>query len=310
MAAQNEKAVKKTTDDYADDLKKNGFDETKAKQDLTDLETAYKNFEKVAMESAAKLVAEGEKGQEAAQEILEKYYPEYQNKGKKFVDYLIEGQKANQAKITAEARDVGAMTVGGYVSGVDEQLPAIEAAGASIDGAVADGMIASINEVLKAIPKIVSAIVSKFDSYYTTMRSIGKNIMKGIGAGLTSMSQWLTGLLEGYISDMIAATEARLGIASPSKVFAGIGGFTAEGFGKGFVEAMANVRADMLAAIPVRIDAPTVGYDSGGMGGAASAATAGGLSQTNTFVFNVPTVTPSEIAKANRRASEALYRAR
>jgi phage-related protein len=310
IAAQNEKAVKKNTDDYADDLKKNGFDDTKAKQDLADLETAYKNFEKVAMESAAKLVAEGEKGQAAAQEILEKYYPEYQNKGKKFVDYLVEGQKANQDKATAKARDIGAATVVGYVGGIDEQLPIVEAAGSSVDGAVADGMIAGINDVLKTVPKIVSSVVGKFDSYYTTIRSIGENIMRGIGAGLTSMSSWLTGLLDGYISDMFAATEARLGIASPSKVFADIGGFTAEGFGKGFVEAMANVRADMLAAIPTRIDAPTVGYDYGSTSTAAPTSIGGGLYQTNNFVFNVPTVTPSEIAKANRRASEALYRAR
>jgi hypothetical protein len=128
----------------------------------------YKNFEKAAMESAAKLVAEGEKGQEVTQEILEKYYPEYQNKGKKFVDYLIKGQKANEAKITSKTRDVGAATVGGYIGGVEEQLPEIEAAGAS----VADGMMASINDVLKTIPKIASAIVSKFNSYYTTIRRI------------------------------------------------------------------------------------------------------------------------------------------
>jgi tape measure domain-containing protein len=124
QASKNEAGIKETTDDYTKDLKKNGLDD--AKQDLTDIETGYKNLEKTAVESAAKIVSESEKGQKAAQETLKKYYPEYQNKGKKFVDYLIEGQKANEYKVVAEARDIGAMTGDGYISGLESRRSAIE----------------------------------------------------------------------------------------------------------------------------------------------------------------------------------------
>ena len=63
---------------------------------------------------------------------------------------------------------------------------------------------------------------------------IGKNIVTGIWNGISGAWQWLKDKVTGLFGGLVSGIKKTLGIASPSKVFAEMGGWSMEGFGVGF----------------------------------------------------------------------------
>ena len=115
--------------------------------------------------------------------------------------------------------------------------------------ALAKGLIMSIPQLVKAIPQIITALVNGFASSMSQIINVGKDIVNGLKKGIQSawnnMVSWFTGLF----GDLIGIAKKILGIASPSKVFKKIGGFTAEGFGVGFEDEFARVKGDIENAM-------------------------------------------------------------
>ncbi len=60
-----------------------------------------------------------------------------------------------------------------------------------------------------------------------------------------SGTQWIIDAITGAVTSAIAAAKSLLGIASPSKVFAEIGGYTAEGFSDGVDSGAAAAQGSM-----------------------------------------------------------------
>ena len=121
------------------------------------------------------------------------------------------------------------------------------------------------------------------------------------------MSGWLNSLISNYIDSMVRAVEARLQISSPSRVFGRIGDNMAQGLGGAFVASMNGLKGDMLQAIPTDFS-PAMRLGGFGGYGALAMAGAGGSNITNNLNFYTETVTPSDIARASRRASEEMLR--
>ena len=78
----------------------------------------------------------------------------------------------------------------------------------------------------------------------------GGNIVSGIWEGIKGMADWLWGKVKGFFEGIVNGVKDTLGIASPSKVFAGIGDNMAAGIGVGFDRTMASVERDMIDAMP------------------------------------------------------------
>ncbi len=132
----------------------------------------------------------------------------------------------------------------------------------------------------------------------------GANIVQGLANGIRSAIGWVTDAVSSVASGAIAAFKSLLGIHSPSRVFAELGGFTMAGLGEGLtrgqdgpLQAVQTVAARLTSigagiaigaapavASPVRFDtrAPLVG--GLGAGTAAAPAPAG----TITIVINPP----------------------
>ena len=108
--------------------------------------------------------------------------------------------------------------------------------------ALAEGLIKSIPQLIKAIPQIVTAIVNGFTSYMSQIKDIGKNIVKGLWEGIKSMATWITDKVKGFFSGIVSGVKGLLGIKSPSKVFASIGGYMAEGLGKGWENEYGDIK--------------------------------------------------------------------
>lgn len=128
----------------------------------------------------------------------------------------------------------------GIVQGIIDNLPEIIMAGPKIIAALATGLIEAIPDIVMVIPQLIRSIVDTFLSF--DWGSIGKNIVEGIKNGFVNMWNSFKQTVENVFTGLVDGVKSFLGIASPSKVFAGIGGYMAEGLGQGFDKEFSNVK--------------------------------------------------------------------
>lgn len=128
----------------------------------------------------------------------------------------------------------------GIVQGIIDNLPEIIMAGPKIMAALATGLIEAIPDIVMVIPQLIRSIVDTFLSF--DWGSIGKNIVEGIKNGFVNMWNSFKQTVENVFTGLVDGVKSFLGIASPSKVFAGIGGYMAEGLGQGFDKEFSNVK--------------------------------------------------------------------
>ena len=143
------------------------------------------------------------------------------------------------------------------VSFITNNLPQIINLGIQLTIQLAAGLIQAIPQLVKSLPQIVTAILSGLGSAATSVGEIGINIVKGLWEGIKGMGAWLRAKVNDFFSGIVEGVKDKLGIQSPSKVFAGIGGYMGEGLGIGFVNAMNTVESDMKKAIPTEFDVST-----------------------------------------------------
>ena len=170
---------------------------------------------------------------------LTENFPKIIESGAKLVKSLIDGLIKSIPQLTAAAPKL----IIGIVQGILNNLPQIIMSGPKIIMALIEGLISAIPDLVMSIPTIIKSIVDTFLGY--DWGSIGSNIVSGIKNGI--LNTW-NGLKTGVgkaVNGLVGGVESILGIASPSKVFAGIGGYMAEGLGQGFDREMTDVRKDI-----------------------------------------------------------------
>ena len=130
-----------------------------------------------------------------------------------------------------------------------ENLPKLIDGGVRLIIALAGGLIKAIPKLAGKIPEIISAIVNGFKSGGNRILDVGKNIVQGVWEGIKSAASWIRDKVTNFFGGIVDDVKDFLGIHSPSKVFAGIGGFMAEGLGEGFEDKFAHVKDDMEDAL-------------------------------------------------------------
>lgn len=148
----------------------------------------------------------------------------------------------------------------GIVQGIIDNLPEIIMAGPKIIVALATGLIEAIPDIVMVIPQLIRSIVDTFLSF--DWGSIGKNIVEGIKNGFVNMWNSFKQTVENVFTGLVDGVKSFLGIASPSKVFAGIGGYMAEGLGQGFDKEFSNVKR----GIQSRLDFGTMTFGMSSFG--------------------------------------------
>ena len=126
-----------------------------------------------------------------------------------------------------------------------ENLPKLIDGGVRLIIALAGGLIKAIPKLVGKIPEIISAIVKGFKSGGNRILEVGKNIVQGVWEGIKSAAKWLKDKVFGFFDGIIGGVKDFLGIHSPSKVFAGIGGFMAEGLGVGFDDEFSGIKKNI-----------------------------------------------------------------
>lgn len=134
-------------------------------------------------------------------------------------------------------------------------------------GAVVVGvgfLVSKIPAMGEALGDAAFAIVQFFVTLPARVEQLGVDIVQGLVKGITGAGSAVVKALGGVVQGGIDYAKGLLGIASPSKVFEGIGSNTVEGFASG-VEGGAN---DAQGALEAMVAPPRGG--AGGTGGGAN----------------------------------------
>ena len=156
------------------------------------------------------------------------------------------------------------------VNFIVNNLPLIIETGVKIIVELAAGLIKAIPTLVAKLPQIISSLVGGFGKLLGAFNNIGNNIVSGIWQGISGMRDWIYNKVSGFFGGIVDSVKGLLGIHSPSTVFAGIGGYMAQGLGQGFSKAMNDVSADMQNSIPTNFNlnpALSLNNSTGGMGG-------------------------------------------
>ena len=135
--------------------------------------------------------------------------------------------------VGADGQQIGKALTSGTESGAISQIPTLEEALKAGFGEVTSGLSWDANK---------------------DAQDIGKNIADGTEKGFNSKKWTLKARITSYFQDMVKGVKKALGIASPSKVFAEIGKFTAEGYTIGLEKTMAKDMRSIQSAFELSAD--------------------------------------------------------
>lgn len=121
-------------------------------------------------------------------------------------------------------------------------------AGITIDKNIASGMVQGIPQITSKVAQIVQPILTELRSFVSEFTEAGEDMVRGIWQGFQNMSGWLESRVRAMMREIVAAVEDEMQIASPSKVFAGIGAYMAQGLGEGFGREMRGVEKSIRKA--------------------------------------------------------------
>lgn len=121
-------------------------------------------------------------------------------------------------------------------------------AGVTIDKNIASGMVQGIPQITSKVAQIVQPVLTALSSFVSEFTAAGEDMVRGIWQGFQNMSGWLESRVRSMMREIVAAVEDEMQIASPSKVFAGIGAYMAQGIGEGFGREMRGVEKSIRKA--------------------------------------------------------------
>lgn len=158
-----------------------------------------------------------------------------------------------EGDMTAAMGGAGALTAAEAVNAVNNGIITAFTAqhqkfvteGTNIDKSIAQGMIAGIPQITGKVAQIIQPIITALRSYVSQFTEAGEEMVRGIWQGFQNMSGWLESRVRSMMRDIVAAVEEEMDINSPSKVFARIGSYMAQGLGEGFAREMRDVESSI-----------------------------------------------------------------
>ena len=127
-----------------------------------------------------------------------------------------------------------------------------------------------ISEIVGNIQGFVSNAINVLTGLPSAAIDVGQNLIKGLWQGIDDKVDWVCQKIKGMGKEIEKAIKKVFGIASPSKVFAEIGDFLAQGLGVGFEDGMDGVQNDMVGQMESLTGSMTTEVNAYGAGGAAT----------------------------------------
>lgn len=163
---------------------------------------------------------------------------------------LATGQEDATEKINAGVKDI--------VGKIGDMLPMILDVIREVLPMLGTVLVEALPMLLESLTEIggelVTTLVDALKENWPAIKEAGLDLVKGLWQGIKDAGAWLWDKLSGWASDIIGDIKGFFGIQSPSKVFAGIGGYLAEGLGQGFDKEMDAVSRQMREAVPTQFE--------------------------------------------------------
>lgn len=121
-----------------------------------------------------------------------------------------------------------------FVGYAIEKLPQVIELGMKMVMAIVSGLAENLPQIVRSVLDMMATIVKTFVSSLPDIVNVGKQIVKGLWEGIKAMGGWIKEKVGSFFSGIVSGVKSKLGIHSPSRVFAGIGENMALGLGEGW----------------------------------------------------------------------------
>lgn len=121
-----------------------------------------------------------------------------------------------------------------FVGYAVEKLPKVIELGMKMVLAIVSGLANNLPQIVQSVLDMMATIVKTFVSSLPDIVDVGKQIVKGLWEGIKAMGSWIKNKVGNFFSGIVSGVKSKLGIHSPSRVFAGIGENMALGLGEGW----------------------------------------------------------------------------
>lgn len=121
-----------------------------------------------------------------------------------------------------------------FVGYAVEKLPQVIELGMKMVLAIVSGLAKNLPQIVRSVLDMMATIVKTFVSSLPDIVNVGKQIVKGLWEGIKAMGSWIKNKVGSFFSGIVSGVKSKLGIHSPSRVFAGIGENMALGLGEGW----------------------------------------------------------------------------
>lgn len=104
-------------------------------------------------------------------------------------------------------------------------------------------------ETIGKVGTFVANVIGKIAALPSKVIEIGKSLVTGLWKGISEKLNWLKDRIDSFGKGIINKVRSVFSVHSPSKVFAEIGGFLAEGLGVGWESEIGDVQSDMAKSM-------------------------------------------------------------
>lgn len=163
---------------------------------------------------------------------------------KNFITNLVNGIMSGLMNFGSNVTNFISNLISNIISGVTSFLASLQAGFTSAFSSVQAG----VGNIVGNIQGLVNDIISTLSNLPNEVISIGEDIVNGLIGGVKNKNGSIISAMQNLATNAVNAAKDKLKIKSPSRVFMELGGYTAEGFGIGFDNTMADVEKDMADA--------------------------------------------------------------
>ncbi len=134
-----------------------------------------------------------------------------------------------------------------FVSYAVEKLPQVIELGIKMVLAIVSGLAKNLPQIVRSVLDMMATIVKTFVSSLPNIVDVGKQIVKGLWEGIKAMGSWIKEKVGSFFSGIVSGVKSKLGIHSPSRVFAGIGENMALGLGEGWENEYGDIKRNITS---------------------------------------------------------------
>lgn len=176
-----------------------------------------------------------------------------------------------------------------FVGYAIEKLPQVIDLGMKMVVAIVSGLAKNLPQIVRSVLDMMATIVKTFVSSLPNIVDVGKQIVKGLWEGIKAMGSWIKNKIGSFFSGIVSGVKSKLGIHSPSRVFAGIGENMALGLGEGWDDEYGRISKNIKSGLD--FGTASVDFASSGLGmssaGIINGVTNAAGGSNNLYTFNL-----------------------